>query len=242
MKIALAQTRSKSGDIQYNINHHKKFIDSAIASGAGLVMFPELSLTNYEPELAQELAIEPDDVILDEFQTISDTGHIAIAAGAPVRTATGICISMLIFQPQQPRQIYSKHYLHADEEAFFVSGQNLPGLNIQQTPLALAICYEISVPEHTQQAFSNGAEIYIASVAKFVNGIDKSMNRLAEIARQYSSIVLMCNCVGIADGDECAGNTAVWDHQGRLIGQLDRHNEGILTVDTDTQTLIAKNL
>ncbi|HYD91462.1 MAG TPA: nitrilase-related carbon-nitrogen hydrolase, partial [Flavobacterium sp.] len=56
MKIAIAQTRSEKGDITKNIDKHLRFTTSAIENSAALIVFPELSLTNYEPELAQALA------------------------------------------------------------------------------------------------------------------------------------------------------------------------------------------
>ena len=78
MKICVAQTRPIKGDIQSNIHNHKKLIDLAVSSGAEIVIFPELSLTGYEPTLAKELAINEDDSRLDDFQKISDTQQITI--------------------------------------------------------------------------------------------------------------------------------------------------------------------
>ena len=87
--------------------------------------------------------------------------------------------------------------------------------------IALAICYELSVPEHAENAFKSGAEIYIASVAKSVNGVDQAIKRLSDIASKYSMTVLMSNCVGQADGEECGGKTSIWNNKGLLVGQLD---------------------
>jgi predicted amidohydrolase len=242
MKICVAQTRPIKGDIQNNIDNHKKLIDLAVANGADIVIFPELSLTGYEPTLAKELATHPDDSRFDDFQKMADTRQITIGVGAPTKSNTGICISMLIFQPHQARQTYSKKFIHPDEEAFFVSGQNSMDLIGNKPAIAPAICYELSVPEHAENAFKSGAEIYIASVAKFVNGIDKAINRLADIAHKYSMTVLMSNCIGQADGSECAGKTSIWNNKGLLVGQLNDQNEGILIIDTDTQELIEKTV
>ena len=73
MKIAVAQTRPVKGDIKANIEHHKKMINLAISHGADMIIFPELSITGYEPELAKELATNQDDSRFDELQQISDT-------------------------------------------------------------------------------------------------------------------------------------------------------------------------
>lgn len=242
MKICVAQTRPVKGDIQRNIDNHKKLIDLAISNGADIVIFPELSLTGYEPKLAKELAMHQDDSRLDDFQKISDAKQITIGVGVPTKSRSGICISMVLFQPHQARQMYSKKYLHVDEEEFFISGQSFTDLRTDQTNIALSICYEISVPQHAEQAFKRGAEIYIASVVKFVNGGDKALKRLAGIAREYSMTVFMSNCVGQCDGEECAGKTSIWNKKGSVVGQLDDTNEGMLIFDPDTQELIERTL
>lgn len=240
MKICVVQTRAVTGDIQRNIENHKKLIDLAVSNGADIVIFPELSLTGYEPKLAKELATTQDDSRFDDFQKISDTQQITIGVGVPIKNETGISISMVLFQPHQARHTYSKKYIHSDEEEFFISGQSSIGLIGDKANIALAICYELSVPEHSENAYKSGAEIYIASVAKFVNGVDKALKTLADIAHKYSMTVLMSNCIGQADGLECAGKTSVWNNQGLLVGQLNDLDEGIMIIDTETRELIEK--
>src|SRR5262245_12101179 len=200
MKICAAQTRPLAGDIPGNIANHKQWIDRAVADGAELIIFPELSLTGYEPALAKELATDQDDPRFDDFQALSDAHDITIGVGAPTRHEHGICISLLLFQPHRARQVYSKSYLHPDEEAFFVRGYGAPQLQVKHMNIALAICYEISVPEHLESALKAGPGVYVASVAKFVNGITKALERLPGVARNSSLPVLMSNCVGFADG------------------------------------------
>jgi predicted amidohydrolase len=235
MKICVAQTKPIKGDIQRNIEGHKKVIDLAASQGAGIIIFPELSLTGYEPTLAKDLATAPNDNRFDDFQKISDLRQIAIGVGVPIKSSDGIFISMILFQSGKTRQTYSKEYLHPDEEPFFVSGQNSTPIKVDGVNMAFAICYELSVPAHSENAVKQGAEIYVASVAKFANGIDSAIKTLSEIATKYSMMVLMSNCVGKSDGHDCAGKSSVWNSKGVLLGQLDDRSEGIIMIDTDTQ-------
>jgi predicted amidohydrolase len=140
-------------------------------------------------------------------------------------------ISMVIFQPHCERLVYSKKYIHPGEEYFFYSRAKL---SLAGHTVALAICYELSVPAHADEAFKNGATIYTASVAKFTTGIDKAIQRLSEIACTGHALVLMCNAIGPADGAICAGKTAAWNTNGTLIAQLNEWQEGILILDTET--------
>ena len=240
MKISAAQTRPMKGDIQGNIAAHRALIDRAVADGVEFIVFPELSLTGYEPALARELAMDPGDTRLDVFQAVSDANRITIGVGVPTRNTGGICISLLFFQPHQARRAYSKSYLHPDEEPFFVRGRSSPHLRVNQTNIALAICYEISVPEHLEAALKSEPAIYVASVAKFVNGINKALERLSRVARDCSMPVLMTNCVGVSDGSPCAGKSSVWNDRGSLVGQLNDSDEGILAFDTETHEVIER--
>jgi predicted amidohydrolase len=242
MKICVAQTRPVKGDVQSNIDNHKKLINLAVSSEVDIIVFPELSLTGYEPTLSNDLAINPEDSRLDDFQNISTTNRIAIGVGIPTKTDLGTCISLILFRPDQGRKTYSKKYLHPDEEEYFVSGQNFSVVKINEINIAFAICYELSIPEHCEVAVDNGACIYIASVAKFMNGIDSAMARLSHIANTYSMTVLMSNCVGQSDGNVCAGKTSIWNSAGVLVDQLNDVDEGILVIDTETQQLISKSI
>src|SRR5260221_822198 len=235
MKICAAQTRPVKGDIQRNIENHKRLIALTVSDKADIIIFPELSLTGYEPELAKELATDPGDNRFDDLQKISDAGQVTIGVGTPVKSNQGILISMLIFQPNKQRQIYSKQHLHADEYPYFVNGKN-PALLIE-TKISFAICYELSIPEHSQNAFKIGTEIYIASVAKTADGVEKAGKSLSGIAGKYSMTVIMSNCVGHCDNFESAGKSSIWNNKGELAAQLNDRDEGILIIDTVTQEI-----
>lgn len=239
MKIALAQTRPVTGDIPANIDQHTLFIARAAAHHAELIVFPELSLTGYEPTLARQLATTPDDPRLLVFQRLADLHQLVIGVGLPTVTEDKPCISLVLFHPGQLPQIYSKQYLHEDELPYFSPGPAASGLLQNYPDIALAICYELSVPEHAEAAAKAGATVYIASVAKFKSGIEKAGERLSEIACIYSMAVLMCNCVGMNDGQECSGQSAVWDGCGMVLGQLLGTESGLLVVGTDNGDVLA---
>ena len=233
MRIGVAQTRPVRGDIASNIANHKTFVKLAVDYGAHALIFPELSLTGYHPTLAKELAIEPNDHRLEDFQAISKGSGITIGVGAPVKNNSGISISMVLFHPKSGTSIYSKKYLHPDEENFFIPGESSQALPTE-CRAAIAICYELSVPQHSAEAYKNGAEIYIASVAKSADGVNSSVPRLAAIARHYKMTVLMSNSVGPCEGFESVGKSSIWNSRGLLLRQLEPFIEGLLIVDTTT--------
>jgi len=240
LKICVAQLKPERGGIHHNIERHLMWIDHAIAYNSDLIIFPELSITGYEPSLAKDLAIEANDKRLHIFQTISNTTGIVIGVGVPFKIGSGITISLLLFQPQQQVAVYTKKYLHPDEDYYFIGAESFQVLTIKNVKIGFSICYELSIPEHAEQAYQHGASIYIASVAKSVTGLDKALLRLSEIAKLYSMPVLMSNCIGQCDNFSAGGKSSVWNSQGKLLEQLDGQAEGILIFDTITNTVVNK--
>lgn len=234
MKIALAQTEAVVGDVAANVANHLRFVERAAGLGARYVAFPELSITGYEPRLCQGLAMDADDARLDALQQAADGHGLTVAAGVPVRTGGKPRISLVLFQPGAPRAVYSKQYLHADEEPFFVPGPRQAGLIGSAPRVGLAICYELSIAAHAEATFGQGAQLYLASVAKAAQGVAAAGARLAGVAREFAAPALMVNCVGICDGVCCAGGSAAWDGKGRLLARLGDQHEGLLVFDAAT--------
>jgi predicted amidohydrolase len=242
MRISVVQMRPKKGNILENIEKHKKMISIAISYKANAIFFPELSTTGYEPTLAKDLATSQNDIRFDDFQSISDKNNITIGIGVPTKSNSGILISMIVFQPYKPRQTYSKQILHSDEFPYFVCGNEQIILTIDNVKIAPAICYESLLIEHADNASKMGTEVYITSVAKSQNGINKTLSHFPHIASKYSMTVLMANCIGHCDNFESVGKSSVWSNKGILVGELDDTNEGIIIYDTITQEINKKIL
>ena len=240
MKVCIAQTKSVKGDISANLKNHLRWINVAVAERADLMVFPELSLTGYEPTLAQELASGPDDPRWAELQKISNQHDLTIGVGLPVRSEGGIFIGMIVLQPGGPPAVYSKQLLHEDELPYFIPGDKPMMLTIKDTTVALAICYEALQPPHAEQAHDLGATLYLASVAKAQSGIEKAQRYFPSLATRYALPVLMANGVGFCDNFESRGQSSVWSAQGQLLGQLHDTDEGLITYDTTTEETIQR--
>ena len=96
MKISAIQFQSATGNIASNLARHLEFIKVAVAQGADLVFFPELSLIGYEPKLAQSLATETTDSRLDVFQQCSDGHNIIIGVGLPISVKSDVQIGSFV--------------------------------------------------------------------------------------------------------------------------------------------------
>jgi predicted amidohydrolase len=242
VRIAVVQTQPSACAIGANINAHETWIKKVAGRGADMVFFPELSLLGYEPKHAARFALRADDARLDVFQMLSQALRITIGVGAPTPGDQGVRISMLVFQPNAARIVYSKQHLHSDELPYFVAGSGQITLPRDGQVVAPAICYESLLDAHGEAAAALGATVYVASVAKSAKGVAKADSHYPSIARRHSLRVLMANCVGPCDDFEAVGGSAVWSARGELVARLPATGEGALLLDTATDETLAISL
>ena len=79
MKICAAQIKSLKGNVEANVEHHKRLVELAVSNGVDVIIFPELSITGYEPQLAKDLATDQNDSRFDDFQKLSNQNNITIS-------------------------------------------------------------------------------------------------------------------------------------------------------------------
>ena len=236
MKIGVAQLKPTRGDINMNIKLHEELIFLASNGGVNAIFFPELSVTGYEPELSEKLKLSPNDARLEVFQNFSNDLQISIGVGAPTKFREEVRISMLIYEPNKELRIYSKQTLHDDEKPYFNPGNQQIVLSFDEAKIAPAICYESLQIQHMEYAIKKGANIYLASVAKSQNGVDKAIAYFTGATKEKCIPILMANCVGYCDNFQSVGQSSIWNRKGNIIGQLNETEEGILVYDTTTET------
>ena len=96
ISIATAQTVPVKGDVGENIKRHKVLIKRAADKDVDILLFPELSLTGYELDLAEEEAMTFFDERLRPLLKLSVAHDMVIVAGAPVRIDNSIYIGAFV--------------------------------------------------------------------------------------------------------------------------------------------------
>jgi predicted amidohydrolase len=92
VSVAVAQTCPVKGDVLTNLEEHVRLVGIAASSGAQLVVFPELSLTGYELDLARDLAFSENDPRLCLLLEASSSSSVTLVVGAPFES-TSRCTS-----------------------------------------------------------------------------------------------------------------------------------------------------
>ncbi len=109
--IAAAQTVPVRGDVDANLKQHVRLTRAAAEERAEVLVFPEVSLTGYALDLADELAFLESDPRLAPLVELASSYRMTLIAGAPVRIGAELYIGAFIISPDRAPGLYTKHHL-----------------------------------------------------------------------------------------------------------------------------------
>lgn len=236
MKIALGQIESISGQIEANIENHIGYCREAGNLKCDLIVFPELSLTGYQPETAADHAFSIHDYRLWPLQEVANQYQMHIAVGAPLRIREYLGIGMIWITPDTFPISYTKQRLHPSEEAYFAPLSTMQTFRIGSHRIAPAICYESTLKESVQRAQSLNADIYLVSTAKKREKLPEAQDQLESFSREFGLTTLMVNFVGESGAFRSSGGSSVWSSEGQLLGRIEDPETGLLVFDLDKQS------
>jgi predicted amidohydrolase len=219
LTISLAQVSVLKGDVSANLINHLEMITQSSSFGANVVVFPELSLTGYELELAASLAFDQNPLSFTELSQAARKHDIVVIAGCPLRNdhSEKPTIGAVICFPNGAVDFYSKQYLHSGEEKYCSAGREDYQFSIKGRRVSLAICADFSMPEHSLNASKLGADLYLASALISESGYDADAKILSKIATSHQFPVLLSNHISRTGGWLACGNNTVWDANGQVV-------------------------
>ncbi|EJE52194.1 putative amidohydrolase [Acidovorax sp. CF316] len=219
--IAAAQSISVPGDVQANVQSHLSMVLAAARHGVQLLVFPELSLTGYEPTLAAGLVLGADDAVLAPLREAARSTGMALVVGVPVAPlAAGDkpAIGAWVFGADGAAALYRKRYLHPGEEQFASAGvEDVHVRLLAGQPTALAVCADTTHPEHARAALDAGAFLYACGSVISEGGYAKDSVQLKGYAADLGMSVLMANHGAPTGGYACAGRSAFWAPGGAQV-------------------------
>ncbi|SFJ18269.1 carbon-nitrogen hydrolase family protein [Planctomicrobium piriforme] len=219
-KIAAAQVASDRGDIDRNIATHAATIKAAAVHQVSVLVFPELSLTGYEPDLAAELAISASDSRLAPLLSLAREHQITVVLGAPLLNGMAKpFLGAIVLGPHHAAQTYCKMHLGGNEPAYFAPGNSPCTLIVEGQTIGLAICADASQPSHPQTYAESGADIYAAGVFLNEEWYKTDAPRLASYAARHRLLIVMANHAASVGTQVSVGMSAIWAPDGRLLAQ-----------------------
>ena len=221
LRIAAAQSPSVPGDLARNVQKHLAFVRAAVYERVQVLVFPELSLTGYEPHLLAAHVLSPDHSALAPLRQAATDHAITLVVGAPaapVVDGAHPAIGAWVLAPGGGVALYRKRHLHASESQFASAGTEDAQVQLLAgEPTAMAVCSDITHPEHAQAACNAGAALYAAGAVISAKGYGPESALLEGYARDLGMAVLLANYSGRTGGYVSAGRSAFWAPGGRCV-------------------------
>ena len=216
LRVAVAQPLCVPYDVTQNAVAHAAAVRAAASR---VVVFPELSLTGYE--LGAPTLTAGDPRLCPLAEACAETGSIALA-GAPVPGGAGRPhIAVLAVDGEGISVAYRKLWLGDAEAGRFGPGDKPAVLEVDGWRLGLAICKDVSVPQHQVDTAALGIDAYVAGTVMFAGERVLQDERASRIAASYGMWVAIASFAGATGGGytECAGRSALWSPDGALAVQ-----------------------
>ena len=220
-KIAAAQVPSVRGQIELNIRTHASTIEAAAQHHIAVLVFPELSLIGYEPDLATSHALSAFDVRLTPLVELANRHQMHVIVGASLLAEhSKPTLGAIVIRPNGAPQTYSKMRLGGAEPNYFAPGR-LPFLfDSHGQKIGLSICADSAEPSHPRNYAERGATVYAAGVFLNAEWHATDAPRLASYAPVHRMLVLMANHGDSVGTHVSIGKSAVWAPDGALLAQV----------------------
>ncbi|WP_214370587.1 nitrilase-related carbon-nitrogen hydrolase [Pseudonocardia sp. H11422] len=246
MRIALAQVDAVLGDVDANVERAERAIAEAVAEGADIVVFPELSLTGFSVgELEDDVSIALDDERLGALAARTPGG---LLVGFPEAQTHGLHTynSAAYFEGGElvhvHRKLYLPNYSIFEERKHF-----RPGLTSRAFPVcggkhraATLICNDAWQPQLGFLSAQDGALILLVPAASAQSMFPEHYGSreywrgiTTFYGRMYQLYVVFVNRVGTEGRLRFWGGSHVVGPWGEVIAEAKEFEEQLLMVDID---------
>ena len=257
MKIALGQINPTVGDFQGNANKMVDFARQAQGAGAGLILFPELSVCGYPPrDLVERTSFVTHNREAVE-RIANETRGIAVICGlvTPAQADTGKSVmnSAVLLKDGRIAFLQSKLLLPTydvfDEVRNFAPARSQVLFPFCGKQMALTICEDAWNDKHfwNKRLYTfDPVEALVHAGGNFLLNISASPfwlgkrgmrhDMLATIAGNYKVPVAMVNQVGGNDSLIFDGSSIVLNPAGEVIARGKSFEEDLVYFDSDRLT------
>ncbi|MBI1380269.1 MAG: carbon-nitrogen hydrolase [Planctomycetaceae bacterium] len=238
--LRVAQINPALGDLASNLDLHVAEVDQALADGAELILFPELSLTGYFlKDQTAELALPPDAPLFAPL--LERSKSISIALGFAERARDGRLYNAVAFLEDGRvlhvhRKVHLVSYGMFDEGRDFGAGANFAAFDSRRGRFGILTCEDFWHLPGPYLYFLQGVDgmlVPSASPARGVTERDRDEDGAARLrsatvwsrllearALLTQTFVVYANRVGWEDGIGFGGQSCVFDPFGRELGRL----------------------
>jgi NAD+ synthase (glutamine-hydrolysing) len=245
IRLAIAQINTTVGDLRGNKKRIEDCIDRASNSEAGILLFPELTITGYPPEdLLLHTGFLNDNLSVLREITDYTRGKSTLTLVGFVDFSNEIYNAAALIQNGEIKGIYRKmnlpNYSVFDERRYFTPGSKPLIVESGGVKIGVNICEDLWVPAGpiNEQTIAGANLILNLSASPFTSTKNNSrMSLLLTRAMEYSCAIVYCNLVGGQDELIFDGRSAVIMPDGqKIIGKAFKEDFMLLDIDTAQST------
>jgi predicted amidohydrolase len=225
--VAAGQAPCAALEIPANVAAAAALVRQAADQGAGLLVLPELFLTGYElaairarPDL---YAVGEGDARLDPLASACEETGTAAVVGAPSRDGQELYISAVVLggNGKTIGWYHKQHATASERSAGFSPGRAGLAVTLDGWRLGIAICADVSHPEHARAAALDGCHAYLVS-AMFDpddGGMERRATLLPALSAANGIYAVAANHCGPSGPYRGGGRSAVWGPDGRVLAE-----------------------
>jgi NAD+ synthase (glutamine-hydrolysing) len=240
LRVALAQINPTVGDLAGNAGLIADAVKSAQASGANLIVFPEMILTGYPVEdLALRPSFQAASIRAVQEIAASITGDIVAVVGYLDRSSkeTGPQNSVAVIHDGKIRASYVKRHLPNygvfDEFRNFVAGDQSLVVRIHGVDVAVAICEDIWHSLDSIAARTPGLLVVPNGSPFERNKDDVRLALVQKRAQEISAPVAYVNMTGGQDDLVFDGDSIVVGKDGSVLARTAQFDDQLIVIDID---------
>lgn len=249
MRVVLAQTAPRLGNIQKNLELHLQAIEKARKEKADLIVFPELSLTGYKlRDLVETVAADPDrSKEIRELKRLSKDIALVFGFVEERKAEKGLFYNSAAFCAKGKilhvhRKVFLPTFGLFEELRFFAPGRNFRTFETPWGKMGLMICRDFLHYNASYLLYAGGAETMIVISAAPGRGLSGNKgfasSRMWELmgeamGRFSQAFVLYCNRVGLEDGVAFAGGSFIFNPMGQRLAQAAYFHPELLVRELD---------
>jgi omega-amidase len=221
--IAIAQMVSEPGRVSDNLERMLGHVAAAQASGADLVVFPEMADTGYDMhEIVRHASDWEQPGPLQQLAAAAQTHRIHIIAGLSEKTAAGIYNTLAVLDPAgrlitRYRKVHLITAAPVHEHHHLLAGQSFQTCQIAGFTVGLMTCYDLRFPEQARALMLAGAEVLVLCSAFPLVRLPHWETLVAARAIENQVYLAACNRVGTDSGLAFAGHSQLLDPYGCVL-------------------------
>ncbi len=240
LKVYLVQMESAPGAKKQNLEHARELVEHASPAPGGLIVFPEMFATGYEPGMAEQMAenfdAQPMETTAAFLTSLAEQTGCTVLGGG-ISRANGTFAKHKFsnrtgfFTAKGEKAFYNKMHLFFPEQSAFAPGDNVTLYAMKDFCISPTICYDLRFPELYRKATVAGANLLTVQASWPAKRKLHWETLLKARAIENQAYVIGVNNV-TAKGD-FTGDSQIVNPQGEVVAKAPAGEECVLSAELD---------